>query len=239
MEPVNNRHTDMFNLHTHRIPTDPAEEFMLNCNPGEVPADMAACSVGLHPWRVDEHWQELVEQVRADAAMPNVWAIGECGLDSLQGCDMKTQEAAFRAQIAVAEAVGKPMVIHCVRAFDQLLRIHKECQPRMPWIVHAFRGKPELAKQLMAKGMLLSFGHVFNVGTLRWMVTSGRSFYLETDCADLGLREICRRVQDALGQIPSLSPDAPGCQNPCADDCPASPLLTRMWAGRPTFPGDD
>jgi len=230
----------IFNLHTHLLPDDPAEEYMLNCQPGQVRTDIAACSVGLHPWDVTRDWQEQVAQAEADAALPNVWAIGECGLDTLRGPDIELQTAAFCAQAALAERMGKPVVIHCVRAFDRLLRLHKMCRPRVAWIVHGFRGKAELAKQLMAKGMLLSFGHEFNAETVRYVVTSARPFYLETDQTAGGLTDVCRRVEDALGRSHVLlcgrSHDFPCGRSRCADALHPSPLSTRTWVGRPICP---
>ena len=177
---------------------------MLNCNPGEVPADVAFCSVGLHPWDVAADWPDKVAQLRRDVQLPNVRAIGECGLDALRGCDMSVQTAAFLAQIEVSEAVQKPVLIHCVRSFDRLLRLHKQCRPRQLWIVHGFRGKPALAQQIMAKGMLLSFGHVFNAETLSMVATSSHPFFLETDCDEVGLRSVCHRVTDALAHRPGF-----------------------------------
>lgn len=220
---------------------------MLNCNPGEVRADVQACSVGLHPWDVAADWPDKVDQLRKDALLPNVWAIGECGLDALRGCDMLTQKAAFMAQVEVSEEVGKPVLIHCVRSFDQLLLLHKQCRPRQLWIVHGFRGKPALAQQIMAKGMLLSFGHVFNAETLRMVATSSHPFFLETDYDEIALQSVYCRAVDALAHRPALLNE----QNPSRlvfqtyPSCPrdvnvpsSCPLLQWAFCGRPTCPDD-
>ena len=83
------------NLHTHHRPSDPAEQFILNCYPGAVPADVERCSVGLHPWHVDAIWQQQLELLRQDLRLPNVVAIGECGLDMVKGPELSLQQAAF------------------------------------------------------------------------------------------------------------------------------------------------
>ena len=218
---------------------------MLNCHPGKVPAHLQACSVGLHPWDVAADWPDRVAQLRKDAELPNVWAIGECGLDALRGPDMPMQTAAFLAQAEVAETVGKPVLIHCVRSFSQLLQLHRQSRPRQPWIVHGFRGKPALAQQIMAKGMLLSFGHVFNEETLCLVATSSHPFFLETDCAEGGLQSVYRHVTDVLRRrlcLPDGQSPNPLVFQTCSasrrDDhalC-ASPLWQVSFCGRPTCP---
>ena len=219
---------NLFDFHTHIPPQRSGTEFMLNVSIGQVPSGISACSVGLHPWDVMPSWREPFEQLRTDAVLPNVWAIGECGLDALRGGEMPLQIEAFRAQVRLADMVGKPVLVHCVRAFEVLLRLHKEWRPQQPWIVHGFRGKPALAQQIMAKGMLLSFGHVFQAETLKMVATSEIPFYLETDCAEVSIREVYRLAESVLGGQ-SLFPRG------SADGLPFSgPLAEHVLVGRPT-----
>lgn len=200
----------MFNFHTHQIDSVPC---LLSCSPDDVERlhlpDGVHLSVGLHPWQVTaEGWEAQVARVRMAARNECVWAVGECGLDKVQGVDLQTQMEAFRAQIAVAEEVKKPMVIHCVRAFDELLALRKEWERKVassstsglaneglqPWVIHGFRGKPQQIKQLMAKGLLFSFGHQYHVEALRFAFTSSRPFFLETDDSRLSVRQIYEQV---------------------------------------------
>lgn len=166
-----------------------------------------AFSVGLHPWDVSEKWEENVEAVRNEATQSRVWAIGECGLDKILGASFDLQLKAFRAQIAVSEDVRKPMVIHCVKAFNELLAVRKELytenqrlgRQTMPWVIHGFRGKPDLAKQLMTKGLFLSFGNSYNIETLRQVFVSNHFFFLETDDNHLPISHIYEQVSHHLG----------------------------------------
>lgn len=180
----------MYNFHTYYITDE--EPCLLNVDaPDLLPTypEGVKLSVGLHPWKVTDAWKEEVSLIREASKRADVWAIGECGLDKVKGGVLSLQMEAFRAQIALAEELQKPMVIHCVRAFDELLMLRRELESSckhegrvaQPWVIHGFRGKPEQAKQLMAKGMLLSFGHQYNLDTLRTVFTSSRPFYLETD----------------------------------------------------------
>lgn len=203
----------MFNFHTYHVDEEPCllnvdTEDLLSSYPEHV-----RLSIGLHPWRVKEDWQDAIASVRQAATREDVWAIGECGLDKVHGEALSLQMEAFRAHIVIAEEVRKPMVIHCVRAFDELLMLRRELeascvkeggneggqarQPQ-PWVIHGFRGKPEQAKQLMTKGLLLSFGHQYNLETLRSVFISSRPFYLETDDLHLSVRQIYGQVAHHL-----------------------------------------
>ncbi len=153
-------------IHSHnrrgqRIITnlEPGDE--ITTAPGE-----AWYSVGIHPWSTDgpieeETWQEL-ERMAAD---PRVIAIGEAGLDALRGGDEGSQEAIFRRQAALSERMGLPLIIHCVKRYGRIMELRREMKPRQRWIIHGFRGKPELARQLLAAGFDISLGEKYNPET--------------------------------------------------------------------------
>lgn len=126
--------------------------YSIDTKPGE-----AWYSAGIHPWDtltppVEAEWQAL-DTLAAD---PRVAAIGECGLDAMRGGPQEVQEEIFRRQAALAERVGKFLIIHCVRRYGRLMELHRELRPGQPWIVHGFRGKPELARQLLREGIQIS-----------------------------------------------------------------------------------
>lgn len=118
-----------------------------------------AVSLGIHPWYVDENTLgSLLEFLRENGKAANVKCIGEAGLDKLKGADVSLQEKVFLAQIRIAETLKKPMVVHCVRAFNEILAIQKIIRPKIPLIIHGFSKKAELARELVSKGFYLSFG---------------------------------------------------------------------------------
>jgi TatD DNase family protein len=98
---------------------------------------------------------EILEYLAADS---RVKAIGEIGLDKLKGPDLKLQEEVFLKQIRVAEAVKKPIIVHCVKSFNELIAIKKVVRPKVPMIIHGFNRKVDLANELTQKGFFLSFG---------------------------------------------------------------------------------
>lgn len=116
-------------------------------------------SIGIHPWHTDTTDDELdkaLATLSAAAADPRVVAIGEAGLDALRGADADTQERIFTAQIQIAERLQLPLIIHCVRRYGRLMELHKQLRPTTQWVIHGFRGKAELARQLSAQGIGIS-----------------------------------------------------------------------------------
>ncbi len=124
-------------------------------------------SVGVHPWRASVATEDDIHRVEEAAKRPEVVMIGECGLDRLCDTPMEDQMRVFRRMIALSERLGKPLILHVVKAFGPVMELHKTLRPRQPWIVHGFRGKPELARQLVREGMYLSFGERYNEESLR------------------------------------------------------------------------
>jgi len=157
-----------------------------------------AFTAGIHPWHLNENNREqLLEYVRNIAGNPDLIAFGEAGFDKLRGPSIELQKSTFAEQVKIADENQKPLVIHCVRSWDELLSAHKNLKPVKPWLVHGFRGKKELALQLIKRGMYLSFWFDFvlrpeSADLLRFLPKE--RIFLETDGADTDIREIYRKV---------------------------------------------
>jgi TatD DNase family protein len=170
----------------------------------KLPADVSgvAYTYGIHPWFLNEdNHEQLIISVENSINHPDIIAIGEAGFDRLRGPSIELQRLAFEEQIVISEETGKPVVIHCVRAWDELLSVHKKLKPKMPWLVHGFRGNVELAGQLLSKGMYLSFWFDFVLrpesGDLLRHLPANRIF-METDGADVDIRMIYDKVASDL-----------------------------------------
>lgn len=98
------------------------------------------------------------------------------------------QQEAFRAQIRISEKYKLPMIIHCVKAIDDLLRIRKVEKTSMKWIFHGFRGKPQQALQLLGHGIDISFGSRYNEESVKAVPLD--SLWIETDTADISIDKI-------------------------------------------------
>jgi len=125
-------------------------------------------SVGFHPWTPESELSAadyaLLETV---ARHEQVVAIGETGMDRLRGDDLATQQERFRRHIALADALGKPIIIHCVRTMEEVLRLWQAMAPhRALPIVHGFRGNARRARRWVDAGFYLSFGAKFDEGGL-------------------------------------------------------------------------
>lgn len=156
-------------------------------------------SIGLHPWDTKSITPDI-EKINRIASLSECLAIGECGLDKLRGAGIPEQSELFRKQAQIAETRGKPLIIHCVRALQELMAIKKDINPQVPWIIHGFSGKPEQARQLTNSGFMLSFGaailHPGKPVRSSLAKVPNNSFFLETDDSGLMVEEIYRAAAE-------------------------------------------
>lgn len=150
----------MIDFHTHQPPTGSSTTIQsLLISEDDKITGQGLFSVGIHPWyteNVDLNAQ--YSRLKELLVRLNVIAVGEIGLDKTKGAPIDKQIEVFEKQILIAEEVKKPVVIHCVRAWAELLELRKKLKPTTPWAIHGFRGQSELAKQLVESGFFLSFG---------------------------------------------------------------------------------
>tara|TARA_Y100001949_G_C15933394_1_gene306710 strand:- start:159 stop:824 length:666 start_codon:yes stop_codon:yes gene_type:complete len=114
-------------------------------------------TIGMHPWWTEKpvsptQKAELITLLNQEKCL----AMGEMGLDNLKGPDMNTQMDILRSLLTIAEEQQKPVIIHCVRAFDQFLKIKKEFPAIPNWCVHGYGRHSTLAKQLIEQGCYVS-----------------------------------------------------------------------------------
>jgi TatD DNase family protein len=150
-------------------------------------------SIGLHPWDAGSiHFD--ADLFYSLAGQPSFIAIGEVGLDKVKGPALDIQAQLFIKQVEAAEHYGKPIIIHCVKAWEELMALKKLLSPRTAWIIHGFRGKPELASQLVNNGFYLSFGEAILTGgtSLGKSVrdTPINRIFLETDESQVPISEV-------------------------------------------------
>ena len=159
-------------------------------------------SVGLHPWSLSDTSKESIARLEAAVQHEQVVAVGETGLDKLKGgVNYEEQLIYFEKQIRLSEQWHKPLVIHAVKSYDDIIRIHKAKRPAQPWIIHGFRGKPETAgHSSSARGLFLSFGEYYNHETLK-SVPLDRLF-LETDEGNMTIDKLYRKAAHIRNQSP-------------------------------------
>ena len=187
-------------IHTHRPPSVPGEAIVC-CPPGDFhPQEGSWYSIGIHPWRLeDSDWEKAANLARFESLVrhPQVLAVGEAGLDKLTAAPPDRQLEALRYQARVAEAADKPLILHLVKATAELLALKHELKPRVPWIIHGFRGKAQLAEDLVRHGLYLSFGARYQEEALRNMPAD--RLFLETDESDTPIIDLYERAARLRG----------------------------------------
>lgn len=137
-------------------------------------------SVGIHPW--DGGLDSSVSELEKIIADKNCLAIGECGLDKLIEIDIEVQKKVFMSQLDLAVKYQKPVIIHCVKAFDELIDICKPYQMYVPLIIHGFNKSHQLAKQLIEQGFYISLNpSVFKKNDFDFNEVPLEKLFLETD----------------------------------------------------------
>src|SRR5664279_5533702 len=170
----------------------------------KLPADIpgVAYTYGIHPWFLNEdNHDKHILSVEEIVRLPFIIAVGEAGFDRLRGPSAELQRRTFEEQVLISEEVKKPVIIHCVRGWDELLSVQKRLRPKMSWLVHGFRGNTVLANQLLSKGMYLSLWFEFvmrpeSAGLLRALPLD--RIFLETDGADIDIKHIYDKVATDL-----------------------------------------
>lgn len=189
-------------IHRHISVPGPAEEAVLSVCPSDlvsVPAMFTGqyYSVGFHPWDIpekglsDEDYALMAQML----ARPDVVAAGECGIDLLRGPVTAIQMIAFTRQAQLASQVGKPVIVHCVKAYQQVIGICKELHMEGRMAIHGFRGKPSVAKMLTDAGFYLSFGILSNPSTLASV--PAEKILAETDESDSPVECVIERIAEA------------------------------------------
>jgi TatD DNase family protein len=157
------------------------------------------CSVGLHPWHVtQDNLDNEISLVKKASSLKKVIAIGEAGLDKAINNPINVQRKAFENQIDIAKTSNKPMVIHCVRAYDELLAYRKNAYSAKPWIIHWYNASPQTGEDLINKGCYLSFGLMLFNETSKAFKTFKRApleyIFFETDDAEININEVYNKA---------------------------------------------
>lgn len=185
---------DFFNLHTHQFTNQKEVLELVNQYPQEFDATIPYYSIGIHPLFIDENRLESdFRIVDEKLGLPACMALGECGLDKRSETSFEVQVAVFEKQLLLAEKYRKPVVIHCVAAFQELIEIKKRLKISVPMIVHGFSKKIELAKQLIDAGFYVSFGkNLLRNPDLESVFLSipNDTFLLETDLIEEGIQDV-------------------------------------------------
>lgn len=189
-------------IHTHRRRADALCVVSYGLGRDAVPADPGRpFSAGIHPWDAAGAGPTELAGFLDYLRRAPLAAVGEAGLDYIHGGDRATQAVVFRAQCTVARERGLPVIVHCVRAHNDLFPILEEFAG-VYFILHGYTGSPELTRRLLGAGCCFSCGErsLASEKTLRSLesVPTGRIF-AETDEASAPVAEIYAGLARAKG----------------------------------------
>ena len=184
---------NLFNFHHHNLVNFYG---IYNLDLGEnVPESYF--SVGIHPKDIDENWQKHFEAFKKISLQDNCLAIGECGLDALIDIDANLQKTVFERQILWANEIQKPVIIHCVKWFQELIPFQKLAE--VPLIIHGFNKKKSVTDEMLKHGFFLSFGKsvLYNLSLQSILKEIPiDKIFLETDDTDFDIAELYQKVSE-------------------------------------------
>lgn len=187
---------DFFDFHHHKKNTSKG---IYNLEYGETPAGFPY-SIGIHPQDIQfENVEYQFDWLKSNIT-ENCFAIGECGLDGLISTEQKIQEQVFKRHIEISNEFKKPLIIHCVRKFYEVISFRKIAN--QPMIIHGFNKKQSVADDLLKNKFYLSFGKpvLYNLSLQNVLKTTPLDkIFLETDNEDFNIEELYVRVSELKG----------------------------------------
>ena len=160
-------------------------------------------TIGIHPWKADSHdISYQIDSLKKFLESTSVIGVGEVGLDKLRGPSIEVQRRIFIQQVDIAYSLKKPIIIHCIKAWDELLAVKKNYDNSIPWAIHGFNGSEQLARQLVHSGFFLSIGSSILSENSKTSKSLGsiptNRLFLETDTKEISIEELHLRASKIL-----------------------------------------
>lgn len=190
----------LYNLHTHKRTHQENVLEIVNQYPDEFDSQVAYYSIGIHPWRINEAKTEFELQVIEEKLQQqNCLALGECGLDKRIETSLTLQTDIFEMQLYLAEKYQKPVILHCVSAYQEVIEIKKRLKMEVPMIIHGFSKNYQVAKSLLDQGFYLSFGkYLLRNPELSqvFIQVPNDSIFLETDTIEESIQDVYNKAAE-------------------------------------------
>ncbi|MET3537765.1 TatD family hydrolase [Chryseobacterium limigenitum] len=187
---------DFFDFHHHKKNVTYG---IYNLDINNIPPD-SLYSIGIHPQDISiESIDNQINWLQSNIT-ENCFAIGECGLDSFVEIDQKIQEDVFLSQIKISNEVKKPLIIHCVRKFYEVISFKKRAEQAM--IIHGFNKKQSIAEDLLKNNFYLSFGKavLYNLSLQNILkITPLDKIFLETDNEYFNIEDLYQKTSELKG----------------------------------------
>jgi TatD DNase family protein len=193
-------------IHTHQVDSEKEILSIVNLDIGNTKHELnmnQAYSIGIHPWDIAKLQIDSVSDYLNDnITNKNPAAIGEIGLDKLIKTEIEIQERIFIEQLHVAKNQQKPVIIHCVKAQEEILKIKKSNDTGTAWIFHGYNKNLQVAKGFLKYGFYLSFGENLLRNEKLQSVFKQLpldKIFLETDDKNISIKEIYSKAAEVKG----------------------------------------
>lgn len=191
-----------YNIHTHHFSNNSEIVELVNQYPNEVDTKLPNFTVGIHPWYLNENtFLDDLTVIENAIQHPNFKAVGECGLDKRIETSIEIQKKILIPQLLLAEKYKKPVILHCVAAYQEIIEIKKELKLTVPMVIHGFSKNDQVAESLIKNGFYLSFGkYLLQNPELENVLKTIplNQLFLETDMIDQTIFEVYSKAERVL-----------------------------------------
>ncbi|MDA3818522.1 MAG: TatD family hydrolase [Prolixibacteraceae bacterium] len=196
--------TPYIDIHTHNSDTNLITRKILNLLLHKIEqyeiTPHSLYSAGWHPWYINKYNIDFIEkEIEKYSSLPNIIAIGECGIDRAIDISIDLQKKVFLLHINASKKHKKPLIIHSVRAYSDILQTLNEENYDGPLILHGYRGNIQQVRQFAKFNTCYSFGSAImkskkNASTLEQ--TPVEKLFFETDDEDISIEKIYLRAAE-------------------------------------------
>lgn len=188
----------LINLHTHTFFNETSVLEVVNQYPWEFNQSIPKYSIGIHPWYINEDRLSLdLRCIGEKLQLKECLALGECGLDKRIETPIEIQTKVFKQQIEIVQKTSKPIILHCVAAYQEMIAIKKEMNIENSMVIHGFSKNIQVANSLLDNGFYLSFGKYLlrnpELAAVFKEIPNNRIF-LETDTIKENIEEVYKKA---------------------------------------------
>lgn len=194
-----------FDIHTHKKPISNEAIYNLRVEETMNTRDLSRIfSAGIHPWDINEtNMEKTLQSLHYNLKKKNCIALGECGIDKICGTDLAVQAKVFREQLNLAYQNNiKVLIIHCVKAYQEILEEKRNCPHDFIWILHAFNGSKPLMKQMSKHGFYFSLGTALFKPQTKIVQTAHaiplERLFLETDDSNYSIETVYSKAAELM-----------------------------------------
>ena len=195
-----------FNVHTHQLSHPKQEIYNDRIGVDSIKNNQSSYfSAGIHPWDIENlNIESSLNTLNFKLNNEKYIALGECGLDKVCGTDLDYQRKVFKTQLKIAHQNNiKVLIIHCVKAYQEILDEKLNCPYEFTWILHGFNGSKQLIKQMSNHEFYFSIGPaILNSNTKIAHCISNiplEKLFLETDNSDVSIQTVYNKAAEILG----------------------------------------